>query len=149
MTGHDGARGLIVGTDLPLFVSCFCIFAHTFASQMRPGGKQQHSYGDGTFPKSSAQLLEDSHHHRQGETIKKAERFKTEDMIARLFWEKMQELKKCLLHPEKLPHQIASNHVLPQHIINPLIHHLKGSLCRNGGPQTFDHVGLFAASEPS
>lgn len=83
MTGHDGARGLIVGTDLPLFVSCFCIFAHTFASQMRPGGKQQHSYGDGTFPKSSAQLLEDSHHHRQGETIKKAEQFKTEDMSAR------------------------------------------------------------------
>lgn len=60
----------------------------------------------------------------------------------------MQELKKCLLHPEKLPNQIASNHISPQHIINPLIHHLKGSLCRNG-PQTFDHVGLFAASEPS
>lgn len=68
MTGHDGARGLITGTDPPLFVSYFCIFARTFASQMRPGGKQQHSYGEGAFPESTPLLMEDSHHQQQGKT---------------------------------------------------------------------------------
>lgn len=124
MTGHDGARGLILGTDLPLFVSCFCIFAHTFASQMRPGGKQRHSYGDGTCPESSARLLEDSHHHHQGEARKESR-----------------------AAAASKPNSSSSHFTTTSN--KDTYHHLKGSLCRNGGAQTFDLVGLFAASEHS
>lgn len=88
MTGHDGARGLIVGTDLPLFVSRFCIFAHTFASQMRRGRRMETELSQNPGDSSWKTPITAT----KGRPRKQAEQFKTGDTIACLLREKMPEL---------------------------------------------------------